>query len=45
MYLICSIFIFGFPKKDSNQYYVDLGNRNEHSVLCEVNKIVIHDLD
>ena len=45
MYLICSIFIFGFPKKDSNQYYVDLGNRNENSVLCEVNKIVIHDLD
>ena len=45
MYLICSIFIFGFPKKDSNQYYVDLGNRNEHSVLWEVKKIVIHDLD
>ena len=45
MYLLCSIFIFGFPKKDSVEYYVDLGNRNEHSVLCEVNKIVIYDLD
>ena len=45
LYLLCSIFIFGFPKKDSVEYYVDLGNRNEHSVLCEVNKIVIYDLD
>ncbi len=44
IFLISSIYIFGFPKKDSSQYFGDIGERNQSNVLCELNLNIFNDL-
>jgi hypothetical protein len=44
IFLISSVYIFGFPKKDSTQYLNDIGSRNQNNVLCELNLNIFNDL-
>lgn len=44
IFLISSVYIFGFPKKDSAQYLNDIGSRNQNNVLCELNLNIFNDL-
>jgi hypothetical protein len=42
--IISSIYICGFPKQDSSQYYSELVQSNVSNPLCELNKLVINDI-
>lgn len=42
--IISTIYICGFPKQDSVQYYSELDQSNVINPLCELNKIVINDI-
>ena len=42
--IISSIYICGFPKQDSAQYYSELVQSNVSNPLCELNKLVINDI-
>lgn len=44
IFLISSVYIYGFPKKDSSQYLNDIDLRNENNVLCEINLNIFNDL-
>ena len=45
IFIFLNLYIVGFPKQDSSQYYSDLEDLNSISVLCEVNKLIIYDID
>ena len=42
--IISTIYICGFPKQDSSQYYSELVQSNISNPLCELNKLVINDI-
>lgn len=42
--IISTIYICGFPKQDSVQYYSDLEQSNINNPLCKLNKLVINDI-
>jgi len=45
IFIFLNLYIVGFPKQDSSQYYSELENLNSISVLCEINKLIIYDID
>lgn len=45
IFIFLNLYIIGFPKQDSSKYYSELEVLNSNSVLCEVNKIIIFDID
>ena len=45
IFIFLNLYIVGFPKQDSSQYYSDLEDLNSISVLCEINKLIIYDID
>jgi len=45
IFIFLNLYIVGFPKQDSNQYYSELEDLNSISVLCEINKLIIYDID
>ena len=44
IFLLSSVYIYGFPKKDSSQYLMDISQRNQNNVLCELNLYIFNDL-
>ena len=42
--IISTVYICGFPKQDSAQYFSDLNQSNVANPLCELNKFVINDI-
>jgi hypothetical protein len=42
--IISTVYICGFPKQDSAQYFSDLNQSNVVNPLCELNKFVINDI-
>ncbi len=45
IFIFLNLYIVGFPKQDSSQYYSELEDLNSVNVLCEINKVIIHDID
>ena len=44
IFLISSLYIYGFPKKDSSEYLGNIDELNRNNVLCELNIYIINDL-
>ena len=44
IFLISSLYIYGFPKKDSSEYLGNIYELNRNNVLCELNIYIINDL-
>ena len=44
IFIFSTLYISGFPKKDSSQYFSYLDDMNQNNVLCEVNTLLIFDL-
>jgi hypothetical protein len=42
--IISTVYICGFPKQDSVQYFSDLNQSNVANPLCELNRFVINDI-